>query len=146
MIIQPITIRAADAFVKEHHRHNKPAGNGKFAIACFHDGQLVGVGIGGRPRSRHLDDGFCFEIYRICTDGKMNATSFLYGRMRRIAQLMGYTKIVTYTLQSESGSSLRAVGAKIEKEVIHKHQWNSWAGIKRSIQMVTVQKKYRWVL
>jgi hypothetical protein len=146
MIIQPITLRAADAFVTEHHRHNKAAGNGKFAIACVHEGQLVGVGICGRPRSRHLDDGFCFEIYRVCTNGQINATNFIYGRMRRIAQLMGYTKIITYTLQSESGSSLRAVGAVVEASVTHTRQWNSWRTIRRVFQSVTVQAKYRWVL
>jgi len=146
MEIRPISIREADAFVAAYHRHNKAAGNGKFAVACFEGDELIGVGIGGRPRSRHLDNGFCFEIYRVCTNGFKNATSFIYARMRRIAQAMGYRKIITYTLQDESGASLRAVGAVVDRSVNHTHQWNSWEMIHRVFQPVTVQPKFRWVL
>jgi hypothetical protein len=146
MIIRPITIREADQFVEKYHRHNKKAGNGKCAIACFENDELIGVAIGGRPRSRHLDNGTTFEIYRVCTNGYRNSTSFLYSRIKRIAQLLGYLKIITYTLQSESGSSLKAIDAKIEKEVIHKHQWTDYKNIKRQIQEVTILPKFRWVL
>lgn len=47
MIIRPISIRDADKFVSAHHRHNKAAANGKFAIDCWHNEKLIGVGIGG---------------------------------------------------------------------------------------------------
>lgn len=146
MKIRPISIRDADKFVKANHRHNKQAGNGKFAIACFEGEELIGVAIAGRPRSRHLDNGRTCEVYRVCTNGFHNATSFLYNRVKRIAQLMGYEKVITYTLQSESGSSLRAIGATIEKEVKHKKQWNDHGAIKRNFQEVTTQLKFRWTL
>jgi hypothetical protein len=51
------------------------------------------------------------EVLRVCTDGTRNANSFLYGRVKRIAHLMGYEKVITDTLEEESGASLRAVGA-----------------------------------
>lgn len=154
MIIRPIHIREADEFVTIHHRHNKAAGNGKFAIGCFIIMNItngiwiycIGVGIGGRPRSRHLDNGLTFEIYRVCTIGHKNATSFIYSKMKKIAQLMGYLKIITYTLQTESGSSLKAIGAIVEKSVEHKKQWNDSGGVKRNHQAVTVQLKFRWSL
>ena len=59
---------------------------------------------------------------------------------------MGYEKIITYTLQSESGASLRAIGASIDKNVEHQRQWNSTDKVKRNYQEVTEQLKFRWVL
>lgn len=154
MIIRPISIKEADVFVSTNHRHNKAAANGKFAIGCYiilgvTNGvwfYMIGVGIGGRPRSRHLDNGVTFEVYRVCTVGHKNATSFIYSRMKKIAQQMGYLKIITYTLQEESGSSLKAIGAEIEKRVEHTKQWNDHGKIKRNHQKVTIQLKFRWAL
>lgn len=124
MTIKPMTIRAADKFVTDNHRHNKARGNGKFAIGCYVGETLIGVAIAGRPSSRHEDDGKTLEIYRVCTNGHKNSTSFLYSRCKRIGQLMGYTNFLTYTLQEESGSSLKGLGAYVDKWVTHKKQWN----------------------
>lgn len=154
MLIRPLSIRDADVFVSANHRHNKAAANGKFAIGCYiilfvTNGiwyKMIGVGIGGRPRSRHLDNGVTFEVYRVCTVGHKNATSFIYSKMKKIAQLMGYTKIITYTLQIESGSSLKAIGAVIEKHSEHGKQWNDSGQTKRSYQPVSEQLKFRWAL
>jgi hypothetical protein len=57
-----------------------------------------------------LDDGKTAEVTRLCTDGYINACSFLYGAAARVAKAMGYTKIITYILESENGASLRASG------------------------------------
>jgi hypothetical protein len=57
-----------------------------------------------------LDDGKTAEVTRLCTDGYINACSFLYGAAARVAKEMGYTKIITYILESEDGASLRASG------------------------------------
>lgn len=127
MVIRPIHIWQADEFVEAHHRHNKKAGNGKFAVSAYEGDKMVGVAIAGRPRSKDLDNGKTLEVYRVCTDGTRNATSFLYSRVKRIAQLMGYDKVITFTLQDESGSSLFAIGATVEKEVNHKRDgWNDY--------------------
>ena len=82
----------------------------KFSIGCAKDGELVGVAIVGRPVSRYLDDGWTLEVNRLCTTGEKNACSILYAASARAAKAMGYRKIITYTLDSESGSSLRAAG------------------------------------
>ena len=60
----PVTLRQANAFVAEHHRHHKPVVGHKFSIGCQKDGALVGVAIAGRPVSRYLDDGFTLEVTR----------------------------------------------------------------------------------
>jgi hypothetical protein len=109
----PLHLRDANAFVGKHHRHNLPTVGGKFAVGATVDGKLVGVAIAGRPVARRLDDGKTLEVLRVCTDGTPNANSFLYGRVKRIALLLGYSKVITYTLEEESGASLRAVGAQV---------------------------------
>ena len=75
-------------------------------------GQVRGVAIAGRPVARHLDDGSHLEVLRVCTDGTPNACSMLYAAVRRTATAMGYRpeQVITYTLESESGVSLRAAG------------------------------------
>ena len=106
----PLHLREANEFVAKFHRHNRPTVGGKFALGAAVDGKLVGVAIAGRPVARRLDDGKTLEVLRVCTDGTRNANSFLYGRVKRIGQLMGYKKIITYTLEEESGASLAGRG------------------------------------
>jgi len=106
----PVSLRAANTFVAACHRHHKPTTGHKFSIGCQCDGQLVGVVIVGRPVSRYLDDGLTLEVNRLCTDGTRNACSMLYSAAARAAKAMGYRKIITYTLDSEPGTSLRAAG------------------------------------
>ena len=106
----PVSLSDANAFVAEHHRHNKPVRGHKFSLGCEQDGTLVGVAIVGRPVSRYLDDGTTLEVNRLCTTGERNACSFLYGAAARAAKALGYRKIITYTLDTEPGVSLRAAG------------------------------------
>src|SRR5438874_4846757 len=113
----PLHLRETNEFVARHHRHNRPTVGGKFAVGAAVDVKLVGVAIAGRPVARRLDDGKTLEILRVCTYGTPNANSFLYGRVRRIGQLFGYTRIITYTLAEEPGASLRAVGAQVVGKV-----------------------------
>jgi hypothetical protein len=113
LALVPLSIKAADRFVAEHHRHHKPThGKAKFALGAARGGQLVGVVIAGRP-CRSLDDGTRLALVRICTHGpaRDNAVSFLIGRARRAAQALGYTaRLVTYIEQGEDGASLIAAG------------------------------------
>lgn len=106
--IRPCTLKVANDYVAKHHRHHKPTVGHKFSISCWDGEKLVGVAICGRPVSRHLDDGDTLEINRLCTDGTQNACSMLYGACARIANDMGYRKVITYILQSENGASLKA--------------------------------------
>ena len=99
--VVPMTIRDANDFVDNFHRHNKPVRGAKFAIGASYDDQLVGVAIVGRPISRNLDDGFTAEAVRVCTNDTSpnNTNSFLYGKCWRIWQQMGGKRMITYTLK-----------------------------------------------
>lgn len=108
LTIKPITLKAANEFVKQYHRHNLPTVGCKFAIACYNDDKLCGVAICGRPTARNADDGKTVEIYRNCTDGTYNACSKLYGACVKISKYMGYERIITYILNSENGASVLA--------------------------------------
>jgi hypothetical protein len=111
MMVFPISIKAANAYVQEHHRHAKPVRGAKFCLAVCEIGQgLLGVAIVGRPVARALDDGRTAEIRRVCTTGARNACSMLYVSARATCKAMGYARVITYTLADESGASLRAAG------------------------------------
>ena len=106
----PMSLREANVYVDAHHRHHKSVVGHKFSIGCEKDGQLAGVVIVGRPVSRYLDNGTTLEVTRLCSNGEKNVCSFLYGAAARAAKALGYRKIITYTLDTEPGISLRAAG------------------------------------
>ena len=110
--IVPMTLREANAFVEQNHRHHGKVVGHKFSIGLSDGDKIVGVAIVGRPVARHLDDGWTLEVNRLCTDGSRNACSMLYAAAWRAARAMGYKRVVTYILESENGASLRASGWK----------------------------------
>lgn len=109
----PIGWREAKEFVERVHRHHFSPQGWKFGLAAEKGGVVVGIVMVGRPVSRMLDDGKTAEVIRLATDGTRNACSFLYARARQIALLMGFTRIITYILVSEPGTSLKAAGWKL---------------------------------
>tara|TARA_Y100000310_G_scaffold136910_1_gene135805 strand:- start:1591 stop:2037 length:447 start_codon:yes stop_codon:yes gene_type:complete len=111
--LTPMTLREANAFVVAHHRNHKPVPGTKFAIGVSLRGVVVGVALVGRPVSYREDNGFTLEVNRCCTDGTRNTCSFLYGAAWRAARAMGYRRLITYTLKSEGGASLRASGWRL---------------------------------
>ena len=108
--ITPINLDEANAFVEQHHRHHKRVPGAKFCVAVSQGDKVHGVAIIGRPVSRVIDDGWTLEVNRCCTDGTRNACSMLYSGAWRAAKAMGYTNLITYTLESEGGASLRGAG------------------------------------
>lgn len=142
LVIRPITFRTAAGFVSKYHRHHgAPVGN-KWSIGLFAENEMVGCAICGRPVSRYLGDGNTLEITRVCVvDGIRNGCSRLYGACCRIAREMGYKKVVTYTLESENGASLKASNFVCEG-VAGNAQWTGkrYEGKRREPQ----EKKTRW--
>lgn len=138
----PIDYYNAATFVGVHHRHNKPPAGHKFSIGCYNsEGMLVGVCMVGRPVGRYLDDGLTLEVNRCCTDGTRNACSMLYGAAQRAAKALGYKRIVTYTLESENGSSLRASNWICDGQAGGTH----WTGQRyEQTEMVLGEMKVRW--
>jgi hypothetical protein len=140
--IVPITLKAANKFVAQYHRHHKPTVGHKFSIGAAIDDKLIGVAIMGRPVSRNSDDGFTIEVARLCTDGTKNACSMLYQAAARASKEMGFAKIQTYILSSESGTSLKASGWKLEA-ITAGGEWKHTHG-KRNNNYPT-EPKQRWV-
>ena len=115
MSLQLVRVKFDEAarFVREHHRHHTPPVGHLFSIGAEAEGRLVGVAIVGRPVARHRDDGLTVEVTRLCTDGTRNAASFLLGRACKASFALGFRRIGTYTLGSESGASLRGAGWRL---------------------------------
>jgi hypothetical protein len=140
--IVPISITDASEFVRRVHRHHPPPVSGKFAVAIANDQEhVVGVGIAGRPVARGLDDGWTVEVTRVATDGARNACSKLYAACWRAARALGWRKLITYTLDSESGASLRGAGWKVVGEVSGR-SWNTPS--RPRVDKHPLQNKIRW--
>ena len=139
--LKPCTFRQAQDFVRENHRHNKPPVGHKFSIAVYDGEKLCGVVMVGRPVGRYLDDGETLEVNRCCTDGTRNACTMLYGAAWRAAKALGYRRIITYTLKSENGASLRASGWICDGEAGKTH----WTGQRyEQMELPITEMKVRW--
>jgi hypothetical protein len=124
LTVIPLTFRQGAAFVSQHHRHNKPPRGCKFVLGvCDQAGNLRGVAMAGRPVARSYDDGLTIEVNRTATDGCPNANSALYGAAWRVAQAMGYRRLITYTRADESGVSMRAVDAVRVRDLPARRGW-----------------------
>ena len=123
--LQPLELKDAQIFVNQYHRHNIAPHRDKFRIG-LNDGQkLIGVVMVGRPVARHTDDGWTLEVLRCCVlEGYKDACSMLYATAWRATRAMGYKRLITYTLISEPGTSLKAAGWKVIGET--KARPNGW--------------------
>lgn len=146
LVAVPVKLAEAIEFVGNFHRHNKPPAGGLFAVGCSDGTKLVGVAIVSRPVARFLDNGETAEVTRCCVvdDAPKNACSFLYGRCWQAAKALGWRKLITYTLQSEGGASLRGAGWKVVAELKPNDAggWQNRPG--REWQSVVGQAKFRW--
>jgi len=71
----------------------------------------------------------------------------LYGAAWRAWRAMGGKKLITYTLQTESGASLRGAGWKIvgqTQPIKSESNWNKGPSQKREWQPIYGQQKFRW--
>jgi hypothetical protein len=112
--VVPLSLRQANLFIEQHHRHHQPLRFHKYSIGVAKAGRLVGVCIVNRPVNVTMDDGFTLEVARLCTDGTKNACSFLLSRAAQVAKALGYHRIQTYTTEEETlksrGASMWASG------------------------------------
>ena len=144
MTLVPITLREANDFIRQYHRHNKPGVGARFCLAAEEAGEIVGVAVIGRTTARLLHGPKVAELTRVCSKptAPKNTCSFLYAAGRRVWQSMGGERLITYTLQSESGASLRAAGFAIESK-LEGGQWNR-PNRSRQDQPVCSEPKLRW--
>jgi hypothetical protein len=145
-LIIPIGLREANDFVHNFHRHNgrTSRNGGKFAVGLSTGKELIGVAIVGRPVARLLNDRYTAEVLRVCTveQAPKGSCSKLYAACWRIWREMGGLKLVTYTLQTESGASLRGAGWNVVAEC-RPGKWNR-DGRERRWQPIYDQLKFRW--
>jgi len=115
-----------------------------FAVACAagDEAEVCGVAIVGRPVSRHeAADTWTAEVTRLATDGTRYACSFLYASCWRAARALGYRRLITYTLQTETGGSLRGAGWALIGET----EGGSWSSKSRPrIDKHPLEPKFKW--
>ena len=142
----PMELKDVQNYINENHRHHRASVRDKFRIGAVDaDGKLVGVVQAGHPVNRNLCDGRTIEVLRLCTDGTRNVCSFLYSRCARIAQEMGYWKIITYILETEDGASLRASGWVCEDDSCGGGTWeNCTRTMERPVQMSMFPQKQKY--
>ena len=148
--VVPCSLRQANDFVEAYHRHNLRTARdgGKFAIAAASGDSVVGIAIVGNPLSATLMDGLTAEVLRVCIlpDAPKNSNSLLYGACRRIWFAMGGRKLITYTLTTETGASLRGAGWTMAA-TIKGHDPATWGksdNLFRVTQAIHGQPKHRW--
>lgn len=110
LISIPLTRAEANVFILAYHRHHGRVTSHRFIVGAELDGKLVGCAVVECPNAPRLQDSRTAEITRLCTNGTRNVCSMLYAKCSRIARDWGFKRIITYTLESESGVSLRAAG------------------------------------
>jgi hypothetical protein len=142
--IVPVRQQEAKQFIATHHRHNKAPVGAIFCIGVTHEGTLVGVATVGRPVARMADRGYTAEVTRLCTtpEAPKGACSMMYAACWRAWRAMGGLRLITYTLKSESGASLRGAGWSVVAECAPK-EWTCKSRV-RHYQEVYSQYKLRW--
>ena len=114
MELQPIRYKKACDFIWQHLHQHVPEQGWKFGIAVNDGEKIVGVITVGKPVARYKDDGWTLEVTHCCTDGTKNVRYKLYESALKATKAMGYKRLITYTLISESGA---AKGERLMPEV-----------------------------
>ncbi len=146
MNLLPLTRDEANAFIRQHHRHCGRVPGHRGAMGLEHGGKLVGVVVLARPVSRELQkDPFLVEVVRLAVseEAPKGACSWLYARARRAAAALGFLRVTTMTLASESGASLRGAGWRPVATIRARHGWNTPSRPREALA-TDHQMKIRW--
>lgn len=136
-------------FISEHHEHNEAPLGDLFRLGVYNGPTLIAVATVGRPVARMIAtrEPGTVEITRLCVSRSIdpglawNACSMLYGAACREAKRRGYDKAITYTLDSEAGTTLVAAGFELE----YRSRGGSWNRPSRSREdRAPTGRKYRW--
>lgn len=146
--VREITQADAFAFIDRHHEHNERPQGWRFGAAIYNGPTLLGVVTVGRPVSRRIDQTHVVEVTRLCLDRRLSAglaehaCSKLYAWAAREAEKRGHARIITYTLTSESGTSVQAAGWQRDAATPASKGWS-----RRTRQRTTptpTEAKVRW--
>jgi hypothetical protein len=134
-------------FVDRHHRHHRPPVGWRWGHGVANGCDLVGVAMVGRPVSHAFDPCVVVEVTRLCIDHDFDqeitrdAASMLLGAAAREARRRDFAHIITYTLVSEPGTSLKAAGWTPE----HLTRGGSWHRASRPRRdSAPTCRKVRW--
>ena len=134
MKLQHVRIKLQEAaeFTLLHHRHSKPLKRHKFSIGAKDKyGILLGVvtvdTCCSHEWSKRRDT---VEIRRLVVKNQCkNVASFLLGKAVTACFALGFHYIVTYTQPGETGSSLKALGFRIEKIKVQNYTNKTYKGL-----------------
>lgn len=122
-----------------------------FQVGLAIEEQLVAVAIAGTPVSRNLMDGRTLEVTRVCTLGHHNAASMLYGAVARAAAALGYQRLITYTIETEPGSSPKGAGF-VSEGPVNSQSMSNWGNRPGRMQPTLFgdrrrpqARRHRWV-
>lgn len=149
-----VTLKQAKAFVRQHHRHravgreaHNPPVSWRWGHALYNGRDLVAVAMVGRPVARMIDGTTIVEVNRLAVREDLgpeltrHACSKLYAAAAREAKRRGFAKIITYTLETEAGTSLKAVAW----EAVAKTKGGSWSRPSRErTDKAPTCRKVRW--
>lgn len=111
LISFPCTLDQANGLIKALHRHHDPVQGHRFSIGCMNDkGELLGAAVIGRPVGRETNQWYIAEVTRLVSNGEKNVCTFLYSAAARACKEMGFLKIQTFILESETGFTLKLSG------------------------------------
>lgn len=106
-----VTLKEIKPFIDRFHRHHLSPQGCNFAFAVKLGDDIIGAITAGRPVCRHFNGTNTLEITRVCVrPGYKNLCSYLYSNMKKVAKDLGYSRLITYTLETEPGISLMAAG------------------------------------
>lgn len=139
-----LPLREACGFIARHHRHHVPPQGGIVALGLWEDEKLVGIGILGRPLARAAQMNGDAELIRLCVlPDVAHAASALQARMKRVAQSLGFRRMLTYTLADEAGTSMRAAGMQRDIDLTRGGEWTTPTR-KRLAAIHPTARKIRW--
>jgi hypothetical protein len=148
--IEPVSWQQAKSFVDRFHKHCEPPSGWRFGAAIRNGYQTIGVVTVGRPVARAFDHTKIVEVNRLAVRRDVapalvwNGCSMLYGWAAREARKRGFERIVTYTLESEPGTTLRAAGWQPEATVrARKRGWSTLTRPRDASRTPNVNKT-RW--
>jgi len=121
----PVIRDVARPFIEKYHSHHHSPRQAIMWAGVEFEGELVCVGCLERPKARFTAvDQRVGEITRVASDGSQkNAASKCIAGLARAAVALGYTRLVSYTLLGEAGTSYRAAGWWVTAVVPPRESW-----------------------
>lgn len=146
--MREITRAQAFDFVEKHHEHNGRLPGWRFGAGIWNGRELIGVIVVGNPTARAYNGRGWLEVRRLCLNRdvpeelRWNACSLAYGWAARETERRGYRRVITYTLETELGTSLKASGWTVDG----KTKGGSWdTPARRRQDTAPTSPKVRWM-